>query len=209
MTSSFSESEFEKLVCPLSAFDLSKKHIVVTGGGRGLGKGIALSVALAGATVTIVSRSTDELNDTAKLCAENGGICIAHPADLSDVNALDQLVKKIWSRQPIDGVVHAAGVQVRRDSIDVTPKDWEFVQTMNLQAPFFLSTRIAKAQIADGLPGSHVFIGSLNSTIGLASIAPYAAAKTALLGVARVFRPSGLDLVFARTLLRLAIFARS
>jgi 2-deoxy-D-gluconate 3-dehydrogenase len=187
MTSSTDKSEFEKLVCPLSAFDLGKKHIVVTGGGRGLGQGIALSAALAGATVTIISRSTDELNSTVKLCAENGGTCIAYPADLSEVNSLDQIVEKIWNRQPIDGVVHAAGVQVRRDSIDVTPEDWAFVQTMNLQAPFFLSARIAKAQIAAGRSGSHVFIGSLNSTIGLPRIAPYAAAKTALLGVARVF----------------------
>jgi 2-deoxy-D-gluconate 3-dehydrogenase len=187
MISSSSESEIEQLACSLSAFDLSTKHIVVTGGGRGLGRGIALSAALAGATVTIVSRSADELNETVRICAENGGTCIARSADLSDIDSLAHLADEIWSRQPIDGVIHAAGVQVRRDSIDVTPDDWEFVQTMNLQAPFFLSTRIAKAQIASGRQGSHIFVGSLNSSIGLARIAPYAAAKTALLGVARVF----------------------
>lgn len=187
MTSSSSENEIEQLACPLSAFDLGTKHVVVTGGGRGLGRGIALSAALAGATVTIISRSADELNGTVDLCAANGGTCFARPADLSDIDAFDDLVEEISARQPIDGVVHAAGVQVRRDSIDVTPDDWEFVQTMNLQAPFFLSTRIAKTQIASGRKGSHVFVGSLNSSIGLARIAPYAAAKTALLGVARVF----------------------
>jgi 2-deoxy-D-gluconate 3-dehydrogenase len=187
MTFPSSEVEIEQLACPLSAFDLSTKHIVVTGGGRGLGRGIALSAALAGATVTVISRSADELSDTVKLCAANGRTCVARPADLSKIDALDELVEDIAARQPIDGVVHAAGVQVRRDSIDVSVDDWEFVQTMNLQAPFFLSTRIAKTQIASGRPGSHVFVGSLNSSIGLARIAPYAAAKTALLGVARVF----------------------
>ena len=187
MDSTHKDTEFNKLVCPLSAFDLTNKHIVVTGGGRGLGQGIALSAALAGARVTIISRSRDQLDETVRLSTQFGGTCIAHPADLSDIGSIDELVDQISATHPIDGVVHAAGVQVRRDSIDVTPQDWEFVQTMNLQVPFFLSTRIAKTQISSGRSGSHIFIGSLNSTIGLPRIAPYAASKTGLLGVARVF----------------------
>ena len=187
MTDHSMEPQFQKLACSPTDFLLTGKHILVTGGGRGLGQGLALSAALAGATVTIVARSVEQLEETVALGTNHGANCIAHPADLSDVASLGDLIREISKNQPLDGVVHAAGVQVRRDSIDVTPEDWDFVQTMNLKVPFFLSTQIAKTQIETGRPGSHVFVGSLNSTIGLPRIAPYAASKTALLGIARVF----------------------
>lgn len=169
-----------------SDFGLAGKHVLVTGGGRGLGQGIAVSAALAGARVTIMARSTDQLDETVRIIEKFDGDCDAHPADLSDIEAIPRHVAAIGERRPIDGVVHAAGVQVRKDAVDVSIADWRFVQTMNVEAPFFLSTAIARAQQADGRPGSHVFVGSLNSTLGLPRIAPYAASKTALLGIARV-----------------------
>lgn len=165
---------------------LTGKHVVVTGGGRGLGQGIALSAALSGAVVTVVARSNDELSATADMIDRHGGVCHVHPADLSDTDLLDELVSELSGPGPIDGIVHAAGVQLRKEAVDVTVDDWRWVQRMNVEAPYFLSTAVARRQQAAGRPGSHVFIGSLNSTIGLPRIAPYAASKTALLGMARV-----------------------
>lgn len=169
-----------------SAFSLSGKHIVVTGGGRGLGQGIAVSAALAGALVTVVARSADQLEQTTKLITEQGLDARSHPADLSDTDALAAHVESIAEAGPIAGVVHAAGVQLRKPAVDVTTDDWRFVQRMNVEAPFFLSTAIARMQQDEGRGGSHVFVGSLNSTIGLPRVSPYAASKTALLGMARV-----------------------
>ena len=169
-----------------AAFSLAGRHVLVTGGGRGLGQGIALSAAAAGATVTVVARSQDQLGETVALAMEQGaGACIAQSADLSDIADIPGLVAAIADRLPIDGVVHAAAAQLRIDAVDVTPDDWRFIQTLNLDAPFFLSTAIARHQLATGRPGSHVFVGSLNSTIALARIAPYVVSKTALVGVAR------------------------
>ncbi|GAA4359948.1 SDR family NAD(P)-dependent oxidoreductase [Paeniglutamicibacter cryotolerans] len=175
----------DTLACLPSAFSLAGKHILVTGAGRGLGQGMALSVAACGGRVTAISRSTDELNHTAQLAAERGGECHVLPADLSDLAGLEDLVRAAAQNGPIDGIIHAAGVQLRKDAIDITPEDWNFVQTMNLQAPFFLSTAIARLQEDEQRPGSHVFVGSLNSSIGLPRIAPYVATKTGILGVAR------------------------
>jgi 2-dehydro-3-deoxy-D-gluconate 5-dehydrogenase len=177
----------EDLACTPSDFSLSGRHIVVTGAGRGLGQGMALSAALAGARVTLIARSADQLEETADLARRAGrSECFVHPADLSNVEAIPELVEAISERGPIDGVVHAAGVQRRKDAVDVTPEDWRFVQTMNAEAPFFLSTAIARRQQAESRPGSHVFIGSLNSTIALPRIAPYVASKTAMVGIARI-----------------------
>lgn len=167
-------------------FMLTGKHVVVTGGGRGLGQGIAISAALSGADVTVVARSEDQLRATATIIEGKGGSCRVVAADLTDTGSLEELVAELSVPAPIDGIVHVAGVQLRKQAIDVTVEDWRWVQRMNVEAPFFLSTAVAKRQQEAGRPGSHVFIGSLNSTIGLPQISPYAASKTALLGMARV-----------------------
>lgn len=171
---------------PDNPFDLTGRHIVVTGGGRGLGRGIALAAARAGAVVSVLARSEDQLHETTREVEQLGGQCHAYAVDLSDVEALDNHAESLWqSVGPIDGLVHAAGVQRRKDAVDVTVEDWRFVQTMNVEAPFFLSTAVARRQLDTQGSGSHVFIGSLNSSIGLPYIAPYAASKTAMLGMAR------------------------
>ncbi|WP_198668927.1 SDR family NAD(P)-dependent oxidoreductase [Homoserinimonas sp. OAct 916] len=174
------------IAMPSEDYRLTGRHIVVTGGGRGLGQGIAASAAIAGALVTIIARSGAQLDETAQLIAEAGGLARPYPLDLSDTSAFRKHLEVIVERNgPIDGVVHAAGVQVRKKAVELTVDDWRFVQTMNLEAPFFLSQEIARMQLDEKRAGSHVFIGSLNSTIGLAGVAPYAASKTGLLGAAR------------------------
>ena len=179
-------SHGDDLALSQDTFSLTGQHVVVTGGGRGLGRAIALSAAAAGAMVTVVARTEDEVNETVDLGRQQrGGECIARPADLSDTGEMPGLVESIADRQPIDGVVHAAGTQIRKAAIDITADDWDAVQAVNLRAPFFLSAAIANHQLAEGRGGSHIFVGSLNSSIGLANMVPYVASKTALVGVAR------------------------
>ena len=83
------------------------------------------------------------------------------------------------------GIVHAAGIQARRPAVDITRDDWRQVTAIHTEAPFFLSTSIARRQLTDRVEGSHVFIGSLTSWIGLPNIAPYAASKSGVLGLTR------------------------
>ena len=167
-------------------FRLDGKHVLVTGGGRGLGQAIALSASRCGAAITIIARSEDQLRSTAALCAAAGGTCSIQIADLSQPQDIQGLVDRILESGPIDGVIHAAGIQIRKEAIAVTVEDWRRLQAVNMDAPFFLSTAVARHQLESGRPGSHLFIGSLTSSIGLPRVAPYAASKTALLGMARV-----------------------
>ncbi|MFC4224272.1 SDR family NAD(P)-dependent oxidoreductase [Lysinibacter cavernae] len=180
-------NDVDAATCFPEHFALTGKHVIVTGAGRGLGQGAALSAAAAGATVSLVARSEDQLNETAEIIRGRGGDCHVIPADLSDTDALEGLVDGLWARQPVHGIVHSAGVQLRKEAVDLTPDDWRFVQRMNVEAPVFLSTAIARRQIEAEAGGSHVFIGSLNSSIALPRIAPYVASKTAIVGVARSF----------------------
>lgn len=180
------EDSLDDIAASPSSMQLGGSHILVTGAGRGLGQSIALSAVRCGAKVTILARTAEQLAHTQRLSRQLGQECETTIADLSDHEALDRVVDEAWARQPLSGVVHAAGTQLRKPAIDVTAEDWRRVQSVNMDAPFFLSTAIARRQITAHLRGSHVFVGSLNSTIGLARIAPYAASKTALLGMARV-----------------------
>lgn len=166
-------------------FDLAGRHILVTGAGRGLGQSMALTAASFGATVTAVSRSADQLDTTAEAATDLAGSIRTVAADVADLGGLDDLAAAAHSHAPLHGVIHAAGVQRRLDAEDVTPEVWREVMTLNLDAPFFLSQAITKRQINDGLAGSHVFIGSLNSSIGLPRNVPYVTSKTGLLGMTR------------------------
>ncbi|MGO1654480.1 MAG: SDR family NAD(P)-dependent oxidoreductase [Brevibacterium yomogidense] len=167
------------------AFSLKGRHILVTGAGRGLGQSMALTAAAFGAQVTAVARSADQLQTTADAAVDLPGSVRSVPADVSDLAGLEGLAEDAYAHAPVYGVIHAAGVQRRLDAVDVTPELWREVLTLNLDAPFFLSQAIAKRQIAAATPGSHIFIGSLNSSIGLPRNVPYVASKTGLLGVTR------------------------
>jgi 2-deoxy-D-gluconate 3-dehydrogenase len=163
-------------------FALENRTILVTGAGRGLGRAMALAAVGAGATVVAVARSEDQLRETAALAERAGGRVFTLPWDLSDLHRADALVDQAGERAgALHGVVHAAGVQHRAPAIEVQVEDWERVATLNLAAPFFLSTALHRAAGA----GSHVFVGSLTSHLGIANIGPYAASKSGLHGIVR------------------------
>jgi 2-dehydro-3-deoxy-D-gluconate 5-dehydrogenase len=166
-------------------FALAERRIVVTGAGRGLGRGLATGIAKQGAHVVLVARSLPELGETARKIRDAGGSCRIVPADLANPGELDRLVTDLLADAVPDGIVHAAGVQVRKPATEVTPDDWHRIQAVNVEAPFFLSTGLARAQAGAALPASHVFITSLSSSIAVPNCAPYAASKSSLLGVIR------------------------
>ncbi|MBK0418094.1 SDR family oxidoreductase [Leucobacter sp. CSA1] len=170
-----------------SLFDLGGAHIVVTGGSRGLGRAVSLAIARAGGAVTIIARNAEQARDAALEIEQAGGIARVRAADVGEIGALDALVGEISEAAPIDGVVHAAGIQLRKPAVEIAPDEFLRVQNVNLHAPYFLSTAVARRQIDSESPGSHVFIGSLNSSIGLPGISPYVVSKTGLVGMARAF----------------------
>jgi 2-dehydro-3-deoxy-D-gluconate 5-dehydrogenase len=168
-----------------SEFGLSGRTYIVTGAGRGLGRAMALAIAAAGGGVVAVARTEAQLKETAAL--DPAGRVIPLPADVADIEHADQLIAsaRTAARGPLDGIVHAAGTQYRAPAAAVPVAAWRDLMAIHLDAPFFLSTALHRDQLRDDRPGTHLFIGSLTSARGIANIAPYAAAKSALLGVIR------------------------
>lgn len=162
--------------------------VVVTGAGRGLGRHMALAAAKAGGWVVGVSRTAAELEETAALVELSAAPDRFVPVlgDITDGDTIAACVASVDSRpaRAID-VVHGAGTQVRKPAHEVDRADWTRVMETNLTGPFFLSTALGAHALADGRIGSHVFVGSLASHLGLADMAPYAATKSGLLGVMR------------------------
>jgi 2-deoxy-D-gluconate 3-dehydrogenase len=162
---------------------LENCHVVVTGAGRGLGRAIAEAVAAAGASVTLVARTESQLLETKETVEEAGGSAQVRCTDLSDLDAVAELAREL-STGGVDGVVHAAGVQHRADARDFDDAALGRVLTVNLEAPFVLSRELMRHRGSDR-PSSHVFIGSLGSSIAIPRAVAYAASKAGLLGVVR------------------------
>jgi 2-deoxy-D-gluconate 3-dehydrogenase len=123
----------------LDAFKLDGKVAVVTGANRGIGRGIALGLAQAGADILGVSRD-DSAPETRQLVEAAGGRYVHCAADLGDMASLARVVpaaREAYGR--IDILVNNAGIIRRNDSLDFSEQDWDQVMDVNLKATFFLS----------------------------------------------------------------------
>ena len=167
-------------------FRLDGRTALVTGGSRGLGKAMAEALGRAGARVVLVGRTVGDLDRAADELAAASCDVLTKAFDLSKVGNIAAWMADIWSEiGPVEIVVHSAGHQRRAGALEVEIDDWDRILTVNLTAPFFLSREVGKRQIEAGSTGSHIFIGSLTTNIGIARAAPYAAAKAGTAGVVR------------------------
>ncbi len=166
----------------LNLFRLDGRVALVTGASSGIGKAIAAALAEAGAKVVLVARRDAELKAAA---VEIGGPVAALPCDLAERNSLFACAERAPSffGAP-DIVVNAAGVNIRRPMLDITEEDWDASLRLNLEAPFFLSQKLAPAMIAKGW-GRIINIGSLQSVRAFGNSGPYGASKGGVLQLTR------------------------
>ncbi|MCE5258300.1 MAG: SDR family NAD(P)-dependent oxidoreductase, partial [Chloroflexi bacterium] len=165
----------------LDAFRLDGKVALVTGASRGLGQGIALGLAQAGADIAGVSRGTAE--ETAAEVQKLGRRYSHRSCDLglATVADLDELVNQtVAVLGRIDILVNAAGINLRHSSLDFPEADWDLVMQVNLKSVMFLSQAAAKRFAAQG-GGKIINIASALSFQGGYIIPAYTAAKHAVL----------------------------
>ena len=168
----------------MNLFSLAGKTAIVTGANTGLGQGISVALAAAGAHVFGVARRS--CAETLEKVQEVGGEFTEVIADLSSLSAIDTIMNKVSAQTDrIDILVNNAGVIKRCDAIDVTPEDWDLVTDLNEKMVFFLSQAVAKQWIADGKGGKIINIASMLSYQGGIRVPSYTASKSAVVGITK------------------------
>lgn len=168
----------------MNLFDLTGKVAVVTGCNTGLGQGMALGLAKAGAIIVGVNR--EDPSETAQMIAELGGTFENIPANLFEVDAMQGLIDEVVAKYgKIDILVNNAGIIRREDAIDFSKENWDDVIGLNLTSVFHMSQIAARQFIKQGNGGKIINICSMLSYQGGIRVPSYTAAKSGLIGLTR------------------------
>lgn len=162
-------------------FDLSGKTALVTGGNKGIGKGMALGLAEAGADIIAVSSSIElQGSEIEKAVTALGRKFKAYQADFSDRTSLYAFIEKVQSENSkIDILCNNAGTIMRKPAAEHPDEFWDKVVAINLDSQFILAREIGKKMIEQG-SGKIIFTCSLLSFQGGINVPGYAASKGAV-----------------------------
>jgi gluconate 5-dehydrogenase len=164
----------------MNPFDLSGRHVLLTGGGSGLGLAVAEGLAAAGARLSLVGRDESKLEGAADKIVKAGGNAAPFRCDVTDRDALPALVEKAErAGGPIDVLFNNAGVQQRAPVLAFPADGWDRMIATHLSAPFFLSQAVARGMV-ERRRGKIINTLSLMSELGRPTIVPYTAAKGGL-----------------------------
>jgi 2-deoxy-D-gluconate 3-dehydrogenase len=165
-------------------FDLTGRVAVVTGANTGIGQGIALALAGAGADLALVGRSPAE--DTAYKAEQLGRRAILVPADLSTIAPVGEIVDRtVDELGGLDILVNNAGIIRRADAVDFSEADWDAVIDTNLKSVFFLCQAAGRHMIAQR-KGKIINIASMLSFQGGIRVPSYTASKSGVAGLTKL-----------------------
>jgi NAD(P)-dependent dehydrogenase (short-subunit alcohol dehydrogenase family) len=169
---------------------------LVTGGRRGIGRGIAFALADAGFDLAISDLARDaDMAATLDGLAARGAAALAHAADLADLASHAPLLDAVWQRfGRLDCLVNNAGVSAlhRGDLLDVAPESYDLNFAVNTRAGFFLTQAAAKRMLAAEPRGAEnarsiFFVSSVNAAIVAVERGEYCLSKTAVSMMAKLF----------------------
>jgi 2-deoxy-D-gluconate 3-dehydrogenase len=160
-----------------SAFNLSGKVAIVTGGNGGIGLGMARGLAEAGAAIAIVGRNAAKSEAAVGELKQHGASAMAVLADVSDKEAVAAMAERVRSEfGRVDILINNAGMSIRKPPHVLNLEEWNAVITTNLTSAFLCSQAVYPAmQQAGG--GKIVNIGSMMSIFGAGFAPAYAASK--------------------------------
>jgi 2-deoxy-D-gluconate 3-dehydrogenase len=166
-------------------FDLTGKVALVTGGNTGIGQGIALALAAAGADIASVARRASD--DTVGKVLAKGRKAVSIQADLTSTEPVERILDEATAALgPVDILVNNAGIIRRADAVDFSEQDWDDVMNVNLKVLFFLSQAAAKRMIADQRGGKIINTASMLSYQGGIRVPSYTASKSGVAGLTKL-----------------------
>lgn len=166
----------------MDIFSLEGKVAIVTGCRTGLGQGMAIALANAGADILGVG-STD-LYETKQLVERTGRKFVGVQANLMEMSSIPKVIDATMDNfGKIDILVNNAGIIRREDSINFSEQDWDDVMNINLKMVFFLSQAVAKKFIEQGTVGKIINIASMLSFQGGIRVPSYTGSKSGVKGI--------------------------
>jgi 2-deoxy-D-gluconate 3-dehydrogenase len=166
-------------------FSLAGKVALVTGANTGLGQGIAIALAQAGADIVAVGRS-----DAAQTEEQVRGLGRKFASITTDLGRSQQAAAIVAQALELSGhvdiLVNNAGIIRRNDALTFTEEEWDSALNVNLKTPFFLAQACAQAMLRQSRPGKIINIASMLSFQGGIRTASYTASKSGLAGLTRL-----------------------
>ena len=163
----------------LELFNLKGKTAIIVGGSDGLGKGMALGLASAGANVVLASNNSSSLDKaTLEIKSATGSEALGVTFDVAKKGDIQNLVAETVSNfGKVDILINSAGLNVRKPILECTEEDWDRVIGVQLKGVYFTCQAVAKQFVKQETKGKIINIASLLSVIGIPDICMYAAAK--------------------------------
>ena len=161
------------------------KKLIVTGAAQGIGRAVALRLAVPGVNIAVWDTKANGVEDTASLCREQGATARASIVDVANADQIETAVimfEREWGRP--DGLVNNAGIFPRARALDITLTDWEQVLRVNLTGTFICARAVASRMKEDGR-GAIVNMASGRALAGAANGAHYAASKGGIIALTK------------------------
>jgi 2-deoxy-D-gluconate 3-dehydrogenase len=158
-------------------FNLTGEVAIVTGGAKGIGKGIAKALAEYGANVIIFDIDVENGKETIDEIKASGGEVVFKEVNVTKSDEVKNVISEILEEYgKIDILVNNAGTVVRKSALDTSEEDWDKVLTLNLKSHFICAKAVAPSMI-ERKKGKIIEIGSVSSFLGHPDHAAYAASK--------------------------------
>jgi NAD(P)-dependent dehydrogenase (short-subunit alcohol dehydrogenase family) len=164
------------------SFRVDGQRALVTGASRGIGFAAAAALAQAGAAVTLLSRSQDELDQACDRIRQSGGNCESLVLDVTDTDAVRT---QLGQRGPFQILVNNAGMNRPKPLVQLADEDIDAVLDLNVKAVFHVTRVVAKGLLDAGQRGSIIHISSQMGHVGSANRTIYCASKHAIEGMSK------------------------
>jgi NAD(P)-dependent dehydrogenase (short-subunit alcohol dehydrogenase family) len=169
----------------MSEYNLNDKTAVITGASKGLGKAMALALGSAGASIALVSRDIEQLNEAKRAVESVGGKALIFPTDVSEEEQVRKLERDVVAAfNGVHILINNAGINLRKQLVEFTLEEWHRVLDTNLTSVFLMCRSFVPHMRGRGY-GRIINLASIMSHVSIPGRSAYSASKTALLGLTR------------------------